>query len=398
MRIGIDTTPLPPNPVGAGKYIIELTRALIELNASLPVPHELVLFAQPVSHDLITHQEQRFIDAPGLTWVLVQQKNPPLRLAWEQTMLPLLVHRYRLRLLHSLHYTRPLYLPCRSVVTFHDMTFLLYPQLHTLPKRIIFPPAIRASARLADALIAVSEHTRQDAIRLLHIPPKKIHTAPHGVLPSYHPITDPSVLQSCQEKYHLPSKFILYVGAIEPRKNLPTLIRSYAALNRADNARAVVGAQHVGTHCAPTIPHLVLVGRLGWMYAEVLELIEQTGLQEKIHLTGYVPEQDLPAIYNLAQVFVYPSTYEGFGLPPLEAMACGTPVITTHVSAMIDVVGQAGILVAPNDEPALRQALQDMLTSPQLREDLRARGLTQAAGFTWQKTAHQTIQVYDSLS
>jgi len=371
MRIAIDTTALPPNPVGAGKYIIELVREFSRLEREF----ELVIFAQ--------EHGRKLIDSPnldGLEWIMLPDRSPAKRLLWEQTTFPRSLRQAKIDLLHSPHYTRPVFLPCKSIVSFHDLTFFLYPELHTRSKRIFFPMMMRYSARAADLLIASSQSTRQDAIRILHIPPEKIVTVPLGVAPDFRPVHDPEQLQAIREKYHLPEDFILYVGLVEPRKNLPMLIRAYARL----------------LHDGPPRP-LVIVGRMGWMYSEVLEQIESLGLKEQVHFTGYVPLEDLPMVYNLAQVFVYPSTYEGFGFPPLEALACGTPVITTRVSSIPEHVGEAGILIPPQDEDALVEALRLTLLHPELRQELSERGPIQAAKFTWRRTAQETLRLYQQV-
>lgn len=368
MRFGIDATALPERPVGAGNYIIQLVRGL----ASLKEDVELVVFAH--------HSRQALIDQPGLQgveWALVPDKSPPRRLLWEQTVLPSLVRRARLDLLHSPHYTRPILLPCSSIVTFHDMTFFLYPELHTRAKRFFFPRAIRLSARLAEVLIADSESTRRDAMRILGIPPEKITTIPLGISAEFRPISDPVLFEACREKYKLPQEFILYVGLVEPRKNLPLLLSAFARLKCTE----------------PTVP-LVIVGRYGWMYEDIFRQIEELSLKNKVIFTGYVPAEDLPIVYNLARLFVYPSIYEGFGFPPLEAMACGTPVITTSVSSMQENVGDAAILVPPQDEDALVEAMQRLLTDAQLREGLSHKGRQQAAQFTWTRTAQETLRLY----
>jgi glycosyltransferase involved in cell wall biosynthesis len=371
VNIGIDVTPLPPRPVGAGNYMIQLVRAL----ATLPTTHHFVIFSQNSGKELIGD-----LPSQNIEWLIVPDLNPGLRLIWEQLMLPGLVKRSGVDLLHSLHYTRPRNLSCSSVVTFHDMTFFLYPQLHTRLKRLFFPWAIRMSSRRADALIAVSESTRRDAIRLLDISPERIFAVPSGVNQEFRPIDDPNLLRSCRDKYHLPDEFILFVGLIEPRKNLPLLLHSYARLVGNGN-----------------YPALVLVGRLGWRYQEIFQLVDRLNLKDKVFLTDYVPAEDLPIIYNLARAFVYPSFYEGFGFPPLEAMACGIPVITTAVSAMLDYVGDAGILVPPNDEIALTSALQELLSDTSLRLRLSQVGRQHAAGFSWERTARETINVYEKI-
>lgn len=368
MRIGIDATPLPAQPVGAGVYIIQLIRAL----ATEPGAHRLVVFAQRGRRDLI--------DTPRLTgveWIETPDLSPARRLVWEQVALPALARRAGVEVLHSLHYTRPYFLPCASVVTFHDMTFFLYPKLHTFSKRVFFPWMMRMSARKAQAIIAVSENTHRDAVRILKIAPDKIFTVQNGIGAEFRPIDDPALLQACRKKYNLEQPFFLYVGTVEPRKNLPLLLRAFARL-------AAQGSDF----------SLVIVGRLGWMYEDVFRLVESLGLSGRVQFTGYVPAEDLPMVYNLAQIFVYPSLYEGFGFPPLEAMACGAPVITTASSAMRDQVGDAAILTPPGDEQALYEAMDQLAYNPELRRMLSVRGRSQAAQYTWQTTAQKTLQVY----
>ena len=371
MRIGIDATALPPQPVGAGNYIIQLIRAL----ASLKVNDEFVIFAQQRGHALISLPEN-----DSFEWIILEDRNPGSRLIWEQTLYPQLIRKSGVDLLHSMHYTRPVKLPCASVVTFHDMTFFLYPELHTRAKRLFFPLAIRASARQADALTAVSESTRQDAIRVLGISPEKITTTQLGVDPAFRPINDAAIKGKIAEKYDLPERFILYVGLLEPRKNLPMLIRAYK--------RLIDGGENF---------KLVLVGRYGWMYEELLRQINNLDLEEMVHFTGYVSQEDLPLVYNLSSLFVYPTLYEGFGLPALEAMACGVPVITTDVSSLPEIVGEAGILVPVNNVEALYGAMIAVLGDEDLRRKMINKGIQRAAKFTWEQTAILTFQVYQQV-
>jgi glycosyltransferase involved in cell wall biosynthesis len=371
MRIGIDATALPPKPVGAGSYTINLLRAF----HSIETGHDFVVFATQMGMDLIDLPERRDFE-----WVRVADISPAQRLLWEQTLFPNLVRKSKLDLLHSLHYTKPIYLPCRSVVTFHDMTFFLYPHLHTKVKRIIFPLFIRISARQATALIADSESTRQDSIRLLNIPARKIYPVPLGVGSEYRLIFDTDLLEDVRRRYKLPLSFAMYVGLVEPRKNLSMLIRAYKRLVDRGATES-----------------LVIVGRYGWMSKEVFELVEALGLSEKVIFTGYVNQKDLPALYNLACIFVYPTLYEGFGLPVLEAMACGTPVITSAVSSLPEIVADAGVLVNPGDEAALSNAMLELLADRTQREQLADLGLFRASMFTWENTALGTSKVYQTV-
>jgi len=368
MRIGIDATALPPQPVGAGNYIIQLIRSLANVESEF----EFVVFAQPEGRRQID-----LLESSRIHWVETPQVNPGIRLIWEQTRFPRLIHQSNIDLFHCLHYTRPYLLSCLSVVTFHDMTFFLYPHLHTWVKRRFFPLAMRLSARSAQALIADSESTRLDAIRIMQIPPEKIVTVHLGVDPKFRVIHDPQALQQVRREYKLPDSFILYVGLIEPRKNVPLLIQAYKKL----------------VDQGITTP-LVIVGRLGWMSGEINDQIERLDLKERVQFTGYVPVEDLPGIYNLACLFVYPSRYEGFGFPVLEAMACGVPVITSSVSSLPEIVGEAGMLIQPDDEEVLTQAMGIVLSKPDLQAELARKGPVHAAEFTWERTARRTIQVY----
>jgi glycosyltransferase involved in cell wall biosynthesis len=368
MRIGIDATALPPQPVGAGNYIIQLIRSLAEIMSG----HEMVIFSQPIGPKLIDLSEKKMVE-----WVVVDERASGSRLIWEQLYFPNLVRNSGIDLLHSLHYTRPIRLPCKSVVTFHDMTFFLYPELHTWAKRLYFPRMMKYSAGKADELITVSDSTRDDLIRILQVDPKKVTTTQLGVNPGYRPIADEQEKKRAAEKYDLPEEFILYVGLIEPRKNLPVLIDAYKQLRSK-------GSDY----------ELVLVGRYGWMYEAVLKQVRNLNLEHAVRFLGYVPQEDLPLVYNLASLFVYPTIYEGFGLPVLEAMACGVPVITSDVSSMPDIVGKAGLLTPVNDKQALFETMENALTDIDLRKDLINRGQQRAKEFSWSRTAWLTLQVY----
>ena len=375
MRIGIDATALPPRPVGAGNYIIHFTRALAQQTATEHPDSELVIFVQNARQSLLAIEPSARVNVVSLP-----DQSPLRRLAWEQMALPGLIRHYRLDLLHSLHYTMPGLAPCPVIVTFHDMTFFLFPHLHILPKRIFFQNMIRFSARRAAALLAVSESTRQDSIRLLGLTPERITTTPLGVTSGFTPVRDRARLDVVCQKYRLPERFVLYVGLLEPRKNLPALLRAFGQISDR-----FPGHQ------------LVLVGRQGWMVEQVFELVESLGLKERVCFTGYVESEDLPALYSLADVFVYPTFYEGFGLPVLEAMACGAPVITSRVSSLPEIAGDAGVLLDPEDETQLAGALERLLRDPAERVQRAARGLELARAFTWDRTARLTWPVYDRI-
>jgi len=370
MRIALDATAVPSKPMGAGWYIIYLVRALSRLETS----HQLVVFAQEHLRPFLAGCQG------GQTEMIWLPDQPPaLRLIWEQAIFPRLLRRLQIDLLHSPHYTMPLAHPLPTVVTFHDLTFFLHPEKHTRAKRFFFPWMMRRSAQRADWLIADSESTRQDAISFVGADPARITTVHLGYQDIFRPIADSQHLDRIRQEYRLPPRYILYVGALEPRKNVPLLLRAFEQL-------------------AVRLPHhLVLTGGTGWKDAPVLAQMEAMRFSERVHRLGHVPHEHLPAIFNLAEVFVYPSAYEGFGLPPLEAMACGTPVITSNISSMPEFVGQAGVLIPPNDESALSNALQSVLTDEALRQRLKTAGPQRAASFTWERTAQKTLAIYEQV-
>jgi glycosyltransferase involved in cell wall biosynthesis len=371
MRIAFDATAIPANRTGAGNYIFNLVQALARID-----PHnEYMIFAKP------SHISEFGIDQPNFHFTEVDLSSRPLRLAWEQVGLPLRTRQLRVDVLHSPHYTMPLPKTCRSVVTFCDMTFHLLPEMHSPAKRLFFGRMMRWSAGHADKLIAISESTRRDVIRLLNVAPQRIVSIPLAASPDYRSLPADCVAEVCARYDLRPGQYIAYVGVLEPRKNVPLLIEAYAAL----------AAEF------PAVP-LVIAGKKGWMYDEIFQRLAALGLEQRVRFLGYVPDGDLTALYNGARVFVYPSRYEGFGLPVLEAMQCGTPVITTNVSSMPEVAEAAALLVEPDDVAGLATALRRVLTDDTLARDLAQRGHRRAAAFSWQRCAQETLQVYQSLA
>jgi glycosyltransferase involved in cell wall biosynthesis len=288
-------------------------------------------------------------------------------------------------LFHATEHLLPWIRHARSVFTLHDTAYQLYPRYHLPRNRLFLRLMMPRFLRRADAVIAVSEATRRDAQRFYRLNPAKVHVIPEGVEPRFRPLTDPARLDEVRARYDLPPRYILCVSTIEPRKNLTTLLEAYAALLRAGQAQ---GPDEAG---------LVLVGGKGWLFAEFFERLRALGLEGKVRLPGYVPEADLPAILGGATVFAYPSRFEGFGLPPLEAMACGVPVVCSNASSLPEVVGDAGLLLPPDDAGAWTEALGRMLKDEPLRGELSARGLARARGFTWEAAADRTLRVYEQV-
>ena len=259
-----------------------------------------------------------------------------------------------------------------SVITVHDLAIYRnagwFPQRQPLSTRWVIP----SSLRRANMVIAVSSNTARDAEDLFGVPQSKIVVVPHGVSRGLRPMSGEE-RTSARERLHLPERFILFVGTIEPRKNLLTLLEAWAMMRDR--------------------PDLVIVGGWGWNYEPIRERISRLG--DRVHHLDSLEPGELPAIYNLAQVLAHPAWYEGFGLPPLEAMACGTPVVVSDSSSLPEVVDEAGLVVPAGDANAWRKALERVLGDTELAADLRRRGILRAAEFSWSRSAEMTWQVID---
>jgi len=303
---------------------------------------------------------------------------PLVRIAWEQFVQPLVLLRERISLLHSPVNVQPVCLPCKGVVTVTDLSFLFFPQSFRAGQRVYQQLLTRMSARRANHLITYSSCTARDVSRQYGVPASKLTVVHPGVDAAYHPISDPAVLDAFRRRCSVPDRFFLFVGTLEPRKNLVMLVEAFARFRR----------QGGGDH------KLVLVGGRGWLHGPVDRAIEAYGLTQHVILPGYVPESELPLWYNVADAFVYPSLYEGFGLPPLEALACGTPVLVSDTSSLPEVVGGAALLLAPGDPAAWADALSRLARDGNLRRDLAQRGLKRAGSFSWEIMARLTLDVY----
>ena len=281
-------------------------------------------------------------------------------------------------------FTAPPFCPCPVVVSVHDLSFEHLPQTFLRRSRTQLRLTVRHSARRADRILTLSEHTRGDVIQTYKIDPAKVVAIPLAAPAHYGPVTDAKELQRVRHNYGIDGDYVLCVGSIQPRKNLVRLIKAYASLR--------------GVHTGNSYPKLVIVGKKGWLYDETLRALEETGVKDSIVLTGYVPEAHLPALYSGALCFVYPSYFEGFGLPPLEAMKCGAPVIVGNATSLPEVVGDAGLKVDPFDVSAIAGAIRELIDNPQLRRELSVKGLKRAEMFDWRDTARQTLKVYEQVA
>jgi glycosyltransferase involved in cell wall biosynthesis len=353
---------------GAGNYVFQLITALSRIDTT----NQYLVFTT-------TQQAEALgVEREGFRVLRRDFRSRATRLIWEQVGLPASVRRLRLDVLHSPHYTMPLRHSAQSVVTFHDLTFLLYPELHQVAKRIFFPAMMRWSARHAKRIITVSESTRRDLVRMLGVSPDRVTAVLSAADRDYRPAPAAEVADVCVRYGIRPGEYLLYVGVLEPRKGIDRLIEAFSRVTPTAGGLA-----------------LVIAGKRGWMYDRIFAQVAALGLQERVRFPGYVPRADLPALYSGARAFVYPSRYEGFGLPVLEAMSCGTAVVTTNVSSMPEVAGDGALLVDPEDVPGLAAALGRVVHDGRLREELSCRGQARAASFSWERCARETLGVYE---
>ncbi|MCH7579534.1 MAG: glycosyltransferase family 4 protein [Chloroflexi bacterium] len=368
MRIAIDGSAIPKQMAGAGVYTFQLVRAL----AQIATEHEFVVFTRDRLFDDLDSR---------LELVPTGGKHPALRLAWEQAALPFLLRRHQIDLLHSPHHHAPVVVSpsIRRVVTFNDVTFLLLPERYPRIRRYYMAAVTRAAARVVDAVITPSEAVTNDVLKELSLGPEIVTTIPDAAGPQYAPSAGSDVAR-VRSDHDLSGPYILSVGSQEPGKNRARLIQAFERIQE----------RHGGVQ-------LVVVGQPAWNYESDVNLVRKLGLQQHVRFLGYVPDGDLPALYAGATFSVFPSLYEGFGLPVLESMASGTPVLTSNVGATAEVAGDAAVLVDPYDVDAIADAIARLLDEEELRVRLRTLGLERASQFSWDRTARETLAVYERL-
>jgi glycosyltransferase involved in cell wall biosynthesis len=284
-------------------------------------------------------------------------------------------------LYHGTSFVMPPLQGAKGVMTIYDLSFMLFPTFHTRETQA-FSKSVRRFAERADCIIAISEQTKQDIVRLLNIPENKVRVTLLAADTRYRVIDDTRRVASVAADYGIDREYILYTGTLEPRKNIPAIIRAFQSIKRELN-----------------IPHrLVLAGKKGWLYDDIFAEVRALDLEQEVIFTGYVPDEDLPFLYNGADLFVYPSFYEGFGLPPLEAMACGCPVVSSNTSSLPEVVGTAGIMVDPRKPEELATAMARVLGDSELARDMRRRGVERAAIFNWDRCVQETLSIYRDVT
>ncbi len=368
MKIAWDSTPLHPPRTGIGQYSHYLLRAMTQAH----VGTHFYLYSNRKLEVQWFDQACVSVRAGGF---------PPSRLAWMHLVLPWLGRRADADVWHFPNSTAPLLFGPPYVLTLHDLSLFRHPRHHPPAQHLTIRPFLRGAAQRAERVICVSEFTRGEAIDVLGLDHERIEVVAEAAGEEFRPDQDPVRLNEVRRKYSLPEEFLLFVGTLEPRKNISRLLRAYSQLK---------GQGH-------NVP-LILVGPRGWNMPPVEEQVEKLGIGEGIRWLGYVPQQELPALYALAKVFVYPSLYEGFGLPLLEAMACGTPAVVGDCPALREVAGEAAIFVDPTDEAAISAGLSRLLSAHDALEHYRQLGLERSDQFSWQRAAQETFEVYERVA
>jgi glycosyltransferase involved in cell wall biosynthesis len=362
IRVAVDATAVPARLTGAGVYAARLLAALARREDL-----EVEAFCAPGSAHALA--------APGLRLhpVTMAAAGRPARIAWTQLLAGRAARRRSADLLHGVHYELPLRAGLPQLVTVHDLTMLTHPEWHEASKVRYFGWATRRAVAAARRVLCVSATTARDLGELLGVPGERIDVTPLGTDLRAAPA---EAVDAVRRRLGLDGPYLLGLGTVEPRKDLPTLVRAFATL-------------------AAELPHrLVLAGLAGWGAGALAAEVAASGVAERILLAGYVPEADKAALYTGADVFAYPSRYEGFGLPVLEALACGTPTVTTTGGSLPEVAGDAAVLIEPGDVGALAAAVAKLAADPAARHDAAGRGLARAAAFTWERCAALTVAAY----
>jgi len=367
MRVALDAIPLVAAKTGIGHYTDALAAALARIHSD----HQYTLLS-PFDFALPPAPET----PPNLSKMFLPVRSVFRR--WWLVGLPSLLQISPFDLFHGTNYCIPVFAPCPTVVTVHDLSLFRRSSTHEDENVRRGKRRIPLMIRRATRIIAPSEWTQREIVEHFSIDPGLVRVIPEGARPEMRPLR-PEECAEVLRRHGIASPYLLFVGTIEPRKNLPVLLRAYDELLRRTSHR----------------PQLVLCGGDGWKNEEVYRLVDELKLGEKVRFLGYVKDEDLPALYSAADCFLYPSVYEGFGLPPLEAMACGTPVITSNASSLPEVVGESGLTHSPDDHSGLTALIARVLGEDGVAAHYREAGLQRSRVFSWDRAARETQALYD---
>jgi len=399
MHIGIDYTSAAWQGAGIGRYTRELVRAIIEQGAL----HRYTLFyaAGGIDRDSPYLADLRRLTDANADVCSAPIPFSPRRLAqiWQRLRAPLPVELFTgpLDLLHAPDFVLP---PtrARTLLTIHDLSFMVHPECAEPSMVRYLTDVVPRGLKRADAILADSQATRRDLARLLSIDPARVELVYPGVGPRFRPMT-PEEVEPVRCRLGLPDRFVLFVSTIEPRKNLVRLLEAFALLEAGDWRLETRDGNPASSLQSPVSSlQLVIAGRRGWMYDDVFAAIDRLQLRQRVRLLDFVHDKDLPALYNLAAAFAYPSIYEGFGIPPLEALACGTPTVTADNSSLPEVVADAAVLVSAEDVGSIASGIARVMADEALRARLRAAGPERARQFTWGQAAKRVLACYERVS
>lgn len=372
MRIGIDYTSAVRQGAGIGRYTRGLVRALADLGRD----HQYILFS--------AGRDPRAQAWPqNVAQCTLPLTDRQLAIIWQRLKLPIPVELFtgQLDLFHSPDFVLPPIWRARTVLTVHDLSFMRHPECFSAGLLAYLMDAVPRAVRRADLILADSESTRSDLCELLSVARDRVAVVYPGVEPHFVPQVGHAEIEVVLRRYGIRRPYILGLGTLQPRKNFPRLIRAFDLLRKEHQ-----------------LPHqLVIGGGRGWLYEEIDQTIADLSLQRDVLLAGFVSDEDLPMLYSAADVFAFPSLYEGFGIPILEAMGCGTPVVTSTTSSLPEVAGDAALLVSPDDIEALAHAMWRLIDDGALRNDLRARGFSRVKQFTWERAAQDLLGIYAHL-
>jgi glycosyltransferase involved in cell wall biosynthesis len=364
MRIGLDGIPLVSAKTGIGHYTLELARAL----ATIATDDEFELISP------FAFNSSAFNEVLPANLKKVEARR---RKFWWAVGLPLYMRRSRTSLFHGTNYEIPVLSKCPTILSIHDLSQLLYPQTHLAQSVRRARYRLPLMARAATKIITATEYVKKEVVEHLKVDAAKIAVTPYAPRRMFRPLPR-SETEETRTRLGIEENFILFVGTIEPRKNLITLLRALSEILRSTDLR----------------PQLVIAGQEGWLTGETMNYVESERLGERVKFTGYITDEDLRALYACCTVCVYPSLYEGFGLPPLEAMSCGAPVIASNVPSLSEAVGDAAQLVPPTATQELAQAIVETIRDETKRSHFSHAGINHASQFTWERTARLTLEIY----
>jgi glycosyltransferase involved in cell wall biosynthesis len=387
VRIGINAFYLGAATTGSGQYVRHLVRQLTRLGNE----SEYVLITniewrmQDTSH---SHSPFSILHSPFCIPHPVPTPFDSIsenlaKLWFEQVSFPRACRRQGVDLAHVPYFASPLFPTTPTVVTVHDLIPMLLPAYRGSILVRLYTLLVAIAAKRADMVLTDSQASKWDIVHLLDIPAERVRVIYLAADDTYQPVLDEHRLAAARQKYGLPESYLLYLGGFDQRKNVPTLLKAFAQLARFSGA------------------FLVVAGRLpeegSGFFPDPRPITQELGIEERVVFAGWVPEEDKPALYSGARALVFPSFYEGFGLPPLEALACGTPVIASNRGSLPEIVGDGGLLLEPDDVKGLAEAMEKLLNDDTLWEDLRGKGLAHAARFSWEKAARETLAVYQEV-